>query len=118
MCHIHFYNLGTLLFIDFYSGRNHKDHISLVFLTACFLATCAWFLEIVFVCTSVCLRVCPPPRALIKSHVKYIHNNWIKQFTAFPFLYITLAVNKLNGRGHSNNVHREHLPKKTKKMQY
>ena len=35
-------------------------------------------------------------------------------FTAFPFLYMTLAINKLNGCGLSNNVHRVHLPKKTK----
>ena len=28
---------------------------------------------------------------------------------------MTLAVNKLNGRGLSNSMHCEHLPKKTKK---
>ena len=30
---------------------------------------------------------------------------------AFLFLYMTLAIDKLNGRGLSNNAHREHLPK-------
>ena len=34
------------------------------------------------------------------------------------FLYITLAVNKLNGCGLSNNACHEYLPKKTKIMWY
>ena len=33
---------------------------------------------------------------------------------AFPFHYMTLAIDKLNGRGLSNNVCHECLPKKTK----
>ena len=33
---------------------------------------------------------------------------------AFPFPYMTLAIDKLNGRGFSDNVCRERLPKKTK----
>ena len=37
---------------------------------------------------------------------------------AFPFHYMTLAIDKLNGRGLSNSVHRERLPRKTKTMQY
>ena len=51
---------------------------------------------------SVCVRL--PPRALIKSHVKAMCNNWIKQFYYFLFLYMTLAIDKLNGRGLSNNA--------------
>ena len=58
------------------------------------------------------------PRALITSHVKHMHNNQIKQFTAFPFLHMTLASDKLNGRGLSNNARCECLPKKTKIMWY
>ena len=37
---------------------------------------------------------------------------------AFPFLYMTLAVNKVNGHGLSNTAHRERMPKKTKVTQY
>ena len=37
---------------------------------------------------------------------------------AFPFLYVTLAVNNLNGRGLSNNMQHERLLKKTKIMWY
>ena len=37
---------------------------------------------------------------------------------AFPFLYMTLAIDKLNGRGLSNSAHHECLPKKTKTTQY
>ena len=37
---------------------------------------------------------------------------------AFPFRYMALAINKLNGCGLSNSAHRERLPKKTKTMQY
>ena len=32
----------------------------------------------------------------------------------FPFLYMILAIDKLNGRGLSNTACREYLPKKTK----
>ena len=37
---------------------------------------------------------------------------------AFPFLYMTLAIDKLNGHGLSNNACRERLPKKTKITRY
>ena len=37
---------------------------------------------------------------------------------ASPFLYMTPVINKLNGRGFSNSACREHLPMKTKVMQY
>ena len=37
---------------------------------------------------------------------------------AFLFHYMTLAIDKLNGRGFSNSVHREHLPKNTKMTWY
>ena len=37
---------------------------------------------------------------------------------ASPFLYMTLAIDKLNGHGLSNIVHRECLPKKPKETQY
>ena len=41
--------------------------------------TCSWFLEIVlFVNIGVCVCVCPPPRALITSHVKGMCNNRIR----------------------------------------
>ena len=32
--------------------------------------------------------------------------------------FITLAFNRMDGRGHINTAHRERLPKKTKVMQY
>ena len=35
-----------------------------------------------------------------------------------PFLYTTLAVGKLNGRGLSNTTRHERLPKKTAKVTY
>ena len=76
----------------------------------------AWFLEIVFVQASVCM--CPPLRPLITSHMKYMRNNWKKQFTAFPFHYMTLAVDKLNGCGLSNSVRCEHLLKKMEITQF
>ena len=46
--------------------------------------------------------------------MKGTRNNQIKQFCNFPFLYMTLAVDKLNGHGISNTstVHCECLPKK------
>ena len=37
---------------------------------------------------------------------------------AFPFLYMTLAINKLNGCGLSSTVCHKDLPKKTKVTQY
>ena len=65
----------------------------------------------------MCVCVCPPPRALITSHTKGMCNNRIRQFYG-PFLYMTPAIDKLNGHGLSNTVHHEHLPKKTKVTQY
>ena len=64
---------------------------------------------LVYVCVSA-------PRVLITSHVKGTRNNWIWQFYGFLFLYMTLAVDKLNGCGFSNTACRECLPKKTKVM--
>ena len=49
---------------------------------------------------------------------KITRNNWIKQFYGFSFLYMTLAINKLNGCGFSNNASHERLPKKTNMMWY
>ena len=37
---------------------------------------------------------------------------------AFPFLHMTLAIDKLNGRGLSNTAHLERVSKKTKVTQY
>ena len=39
-------------------------------------------------------------------------------FTAFLFLHMIIAVDKLNGHGFSNAARREHLPKNTKVMWY
>ena len=72
----------------------------------------AWFLEIAFVqnvecvCVWVCMRVrvCPPPRALITIHMKGTYNNWLNQFYSFPFLYMTLAIDKLDGGGLNNTA--------------
>ena len=58
--------------------------------------------------------VCPPPRPLITSHVKGMRNNRIRQFYGPPFLYMTLAVDKLDGRGLSNTARHGRLSKKTK----
>ena len=37
---------------------------------------------------------------------------------AFPFLYMTITIDKLNGHGFSNNVRCERLLKKTKMTWY
>ena len=42
----------------------------------------------------------------------------ITSSVVFQFLYITLAVDKMDGIGLSNTVHCEHLPKKVKVTQY
>ena len=55
---------------------------------------------------SVCECACLPPRLLITTHV-----------TEASF-EIQPAVNIANGRGHSNEVHRALLSKKTKVRQY
>ena len=67
-------------------------------------------LEIVL-STNIGVCVCFP--ALIKSYVEGTHNNRIM---AFLFLYMTLAIDKLNGCGLSNTVCYENLPTKTKVM--
>ena len=41
-----------------------------------------------------------------------------KLSTAFQFLYMTLPIDTADGRGLSNEVHCELLPKKTKVMLY
>ena len=42
---------------------------------------CAWFLKVISSTNiGVCVCVCPPPRALITSHMKGVHNNQIRQF--------------------------------------
>ena len=82
---------------------------------------CTWFLEIILsinvgICAHVCVSL--PLRALIASHIKGTHNNQKRQFYGLPFLYMTLAIDKLNGRGISKAAYHECLPKKTKVMQY
>ena len=67
-----------------------------------------------YLCMFVRLSVCPSLRPFITSHMKHMHNNWIKQLFSFPFHYMTLAIDKLNGCGLSNSVRLERLPKKTK----
>ena len=64
----------------------------------------------------VCLSVCP--KGINKNHVEGTCNNWLKQFYSFPFLYMTLAINKLNGHVLNNIACQEHLSKKTKVMRY
>ena len=79
---------------------------------------CTRFLEIV---SSANVGVCAcvsALRTLITNHVKHMRNNWIKQFYTFLYFNMTLAINKLNGCDLIYNAHREHLPKKTKIMQY
>ena len=79
----------------------------------------AWFLEIVSsMSVGVRMCVCPLQRALITSHVKGKHNNWIRQFYDYSVHYMTLAIDKLNRRGLSNAVHHECPPKKTRITQY
>ena len=57
-----------------------------------------------------------------------INNQWcdigrvrlVKQVSQFfpAFNYMIVAINKMDGCGHINSACREHLPKKTKVMQY
>ena len=80
-----------------------------------------WFL-LQYVCVCVCVSVCPPPRALITSGVRWCdigHVRLVKQVLwLFPYFYMTLAIDRMDGRGHINTAHREHLLKKTKVMWY
>ena len=74
----------------------------------------AWFLEIVFVRTSVCMcaclcacvRVCVRPPGYSRE-MNRITNQ--RSLTAFQFLYMTLAIDITDGRGLSNEVRRELL---------
>ena len=77
------------------------------------------------VCLSVCLSVCWPPSELITSGVIWCDIDrvqLVKQvsrlFPAFNYFIMTLAVNKMDGRGNINTARHERLPKKTKVMQY
>ena len=65
--------------------------------------------------------VCPPPRALINNGVIWCdigRMRLIKQVLWLSLLlitlYVTLAVNKMDGRGHNNTARRECLKKETK----
>ena len=79
----------------------------------------ACFLEIVLsVNVGVCVCVRPEGINNKSREVKGMHNDWIRQFYGLSVFYMTLAIVKLNGRGLSNIVFRERLPKKTKVMQY
>ena len=58
----------------------------------------------VCVCVSVCVCVCVfTPKALITSHMKGTHNNWIRQFYSFS-IFLIIAINKLNEHDLSNTV--------------
>ena len=87
-------------------------------------AACAWFLEIVLVCSSVCVSACPPPRALITSGVISCdigRVRLVKQLSQlFPTFnyFMTFAIDKIDGRGHINTACHEHLAKQTKVMWY
>ena len=68
------------------------------------------FLKLFLSAKSVC--VCPPPRALITTHVKWTRNNWLSKFWCFSV--------SLYGTSHwfygwtwpySNKARRERLPK-------
>ena len=64
----------------------------------------------------MCVSVCPPPRALITSGVIWCdigRVRLVKQVSwLFPLLYITLAVDKMDRRGHITTACHERLPKK------
>ena len=81
----------------------------------------AWFLEIDLVRASVCVSVCPPPRALITSGMIWCdigREQLVKQVSQLSLLLMTLAVDKMDGCGHINTACQERLPKKTKVMRY
>ena len=81
-----------------------------------------WFLKITFVhmsvcvcvCLSICLSVCvSTPKALIISVMiwHYIdHVNNLTAFSTFQLLYMTLAVNEMDGHGLSKTTRYECLP--------
>ena len=68
------------------------------------------FLKLLLSGKSICVRVCPPPW-LLRNHSR---DNDKSYYTAFQFLYMTLAINIVDGRRLSNKEHRELLPKKNK----
>ena len=71
------------------------------------------------VCACVCVCVCVRPQAIKNySHeTKSIITNQTSP-TAFQFLCKALAIDTIDGRGLSNEAHRELLPKKSKVMLY
>ena len=81
-----------------------------------------WFTcQRVCMCGCVCLDLCPPSRALIASGVTWYDIDCVrlvKQVLCFQLLYLTLAINKMDGLGLINTAHPECLPKKTNVMQY
>ena len=72
------------------------------------------------------VSVCPSPRPLITSGVKWCdigHVRLVKQVLwLFPalikLLHTALAIDKMDGHGHFNTVCSERLPKKTKVTRY
>ena len=59
----------------------------------------------------------PPPRPLIKSHVKGTHNNQIMKFYGYSVSLYDTAVDKLNRCSLSNTVGRELTPERLPKSQ-
>ena len=67
------------------------------------------------VCVFMCVCVCVSTPKLLKTiHMKWSLNNQLNKFYCFPVLYMTNGIDIANGRGLSNEVHRELLPNKTK----
>ena len=59
---------------------------------------------------SWCVCLCPSLRALIAIHMKAksTGNNQLNQFHGFSVLYMTITINKVDGRGLSNKSCCEH----------
>ena len=55
------------------------------------------------------------PRALIVTHMKYTHKNWLHLL--YNFL-VSFAIDIMDGLGLSKTLHRVHLLKKTNFMLY
>ena len=72
------------------------------------------------VCVCVCVSVCLPPRPLITNGVIWCDIDSVRLVKQvlwlFPaqLLHTSLAVDKMDGRGHFNTARSERLPKKTK----
>ena len=79
---------------------------------------CAWFLEIALARALVCLRVCPPLRPFIASHMTGTCNNRIMRFYTYSVSLYNTAIDKLNRRGLSNTLGRKCLSKKSQVMRY